>query len=165
MRPIWIIISAVVVAGAAGSYFFLRGKVDTKKADREIKAWAENDVGPVSSVDCPDGEKAKKGVSFKCNVTFVGGKSFPVQVDMIDDDGEAKFYWSPAVVREDKMAGDIASAIKNQQGKDVTLDCGKDIVQLPPEGLVCAASMGNVHGKLRVKFDSASHQLVWSEEQ
>jgi hypothetical protein len=162
MRPIWI----VVILAAAGlgvvGYLKTRGEVDTKDADAKLKAWAEN-VAPVDKVTCPEA-KLKKGTTFECKADFVGGKSYQITVEVMNDDGQVEYHWSKPIVGAEKLAADIISAEKTAANKDVKVDCGKGIIEVPPDGLLCAASAGDAKGHLRVKWDQKSNQIVWAPE-
>jgi hypothetical protein len=161
----WIFASIGAVVAILGAVGFLKGcnRVDVGDADAKLKTWAETNVAPVDKVTCPDA-KLKKGNTFDCKVDFVGGKSYALHVVVTSDDGMVEYNWATPISSGEKLAANIASAVKTQQGKDVALDCGKGIVEIPAAGLVCSATLGEQHGHLRVKFDAASKQIVWEVE-
>jgi hypothetical protein len=164
MRKYVMIAIGLVVAGAGVAGFLKsRNGVDVADADAKLKTWAEANVAPVDKVTCPEA-KLKKGNTFDCKVDFVGGKSYALHVVVTSDDGMVEYSWVTPISTGERLAANIASAVKTQQGKDVALDCGKGIVEIPAAGLVCSATLGDQHGHLRVKFDANAKQIVWAVE-
>lgn len=125
---------AVGVAVALGAC----GKIDNKDAEKKIKEWASSNIGPVSKVKCPEA-KMKAGNSFECKVTFEGGGDYALKVDQKDDKGNVEWSWVVQPIGAEKAAEMIKEdLVKNVP--DVTVDCGKGVVTLPPEGIRCKAA-------------------------
>ncbi len=159
------IVSVVVLvlagAGAAG-YFLNRNKIDTSDADSKLKGILEKAVGaPVASVDCPKADR-KKGSKFDCKVVFVGGHTGALKVTMTNDDGNFDLDWEKPVASAERTAESIVAGIKTQSGKDAKVDCGKGIVDLPPEGIQCTVTVDGQTGHATVKWDPTNKQPVWS---
>jgi hypothetical protein len=162
MRPIVFLVAILAFVGGIVGYLKTRDRVDTKEADAKLKAWAEN-VAPVDKVTCPEA-KMKKGTTFQCKADFTGGSSYQIDVEVKDDHGEVEYHWDKPIIPTEKLAADIVSAEKTATGKDVKVDCGKGIVEVPADGLLCAASVGDAKGHYRVKLDPKSHDVVWIPE-
>lgn len=154
-----VIVLVLVGAGVAG-YFLNRNKVDTKDADTKLKTIVEKVVAPVSSVDCPAASR-KKGSTFDCKVTFVGGRTSQLKVTITNDDGGFDLNWEKPITSAEKTAQMIISGIKAQMNKDATADCGKGVVDLP---LKCTVTMDGQTGHANVKEDPATHQILWNLE-
>ena len=161
-RPILIAVS-VVVAGL-GIVGFLKGRnrVDTADADAKVKDWAESNIGPVEKVTCPEA-KLTKGNHFECAVAFTGAATYQARIDVLDDDGKVEYSWPTPIAGGELLAKNIVAAVKQQQGKDITLDCGKGVVAIPADGLMCTAKLGENSGHLRVKSDGKSG-VTWNVE-
>src|SRR5438445_12861847 len=132
MKPLRILIALVLLAGGVIAYFATRGKIDTKDADAKLKRIVEENVAPVKSVDCP-AAKREKGTKFDCKVEFVAGKHAELGVEIIDDSGGFTLHWEKPIAGAEKLDAMITSGIKEQSGKAATVDCGKGIVEIPPD--------------------------------
>jgi hypothetical protein len=78
----WIALAATVLVSVAGC----GGDVDSNKAEDEIKkGLTAQTKGDVKFVKCPEGVKAEKGATFKCEALI------PVNVTQIDDDGNIRW--------------------------------------------------------------------------
>jgi hypothetical protein len=68
--------------------------IDTKKAERSIKAGLEsrtNGRTAIASVSCPDGIDVKKGKRFDCTVKGTNGKTATVTVVQTDGNGNVTY--------------------------------------------------------------------------
>lgn len=111
--------------------------IDNKDAENKVKAWADENVGPVKSVSCPKAEM-KAGSSFECNVTFIEGASYKLTVTQKDDKGNVEWKWTTPVVGAEKISGFVAAALKEQRPEaDPKVDCGTGIKEMPAEGMTC----------------------------
>jgi Domain of unknown function (DUF4333) len=86
LRPLrkscWAALGVAVLVSLAGC----GGDVDADKAQDEIKKGLEAQTkGDVKYVKCPEGVKAEKGATFKCEALI------PVNVTQIDDDGNIRW--------------------------------------------------------------------------
>lgn len=158
------IISVIVVLAAIGGgvgYFMNRNKIDTKDADDKLKTIVEKVVAPVASVDCPKAER-KKGSTFDCKVVFVGGHQSALKVTITNDSGGFDLDWDKPIASAEKTAESVVSGIKTQSGKDAKVDCGKGIVELPPDGYKCTVTVDGQTGHATIKWDPTNKQPVWT---
>jgi hypothetical protein len=164
-RPIVTIISFLVAAGGVAAYLTTRGRIDTSDADAKLKAIVEDGVAPVTKVECPQA-KRKKGTTFDCRVEFAAGRAADLTVDIIDDEGGFKVHWAKVPLGgAEKLATMIETGIKSQTGKVAKVDCGKGIVDVPPDGLECKVTVGNETAHAKVKEDPSTHQMSWAVNQ
>ncbi|MCE9580873.1 MAG: DUF4333 domain-containing protein [Deltaproteobacteria bacterium] len=152
-----------LVFAALGAIAGCSKKVNTDEANAKVKAWAEAGVAPVKKVDCP-AETMKAGTSFQCPVEFVSGKTYAAVIDVKDDSGNVYMHWAKPMSGGAQLARDIAAAVKQQQGKDIVVDCGAEIVEIPPDGVQCAVTQGESHGHMRIKFDETAKDITWTVE-
>ncbi|MGE5182227.1 MAG: DUF4333 domain-containing protein [Acidobacteriota bacterium] len=155
------VIALVVVGGGAATYFLNRNKIDTSDANDKLKKIVEKVVAPVASVDCPKAER-KKGSTFTCKVVFVGGHTGSLKVTITNDDGNFDLDWEKPIASAERTAESITNGIKTQSGKDAKVDCGKGIVDLPPDGIQCTVTVEGQTGHATVKWDPKNKQPVWS---
>ncbi len=87
--------AGVLAVGLAGC-----GGVDDGKLEDQISKQVEKQGGKVASVDCPSGEKLKKGNTFTCTLKTAKGQSFPIRVNIVseDDGGKAQYVIPPDVL-------------------------------------------------------------------
>ncbi len=155
------VIALVVVGGGAATYFLNRNKIDTKDADDKIKGRVEEFIGPVTSVDCPKAER-KKGSQFDCKVALPGGRTETLHVEIFDDDGHYYAKFAKPIINADTVAAGIMKAGK-AKNVDAKVDCGKGIVDVPPDGLKCAATVGSQSGHVVVTQDAKTGEIHWAE--
>jgi hypothetical protein len=127
-------IVAVALLGAAAC----KNKIDNPDAEKKLKAWAEENIAPVSKVTCPQAEM-KAGTSFECSVAFTGAATFKVRVDMKDDKGNVEWAWVVQPM-SGKVAADMIAEGLKAQAPDVKVDCGDGVFEMKPEGLECKAT-------------------------
>jgi hypothetical protein len=160
MRKLFAISGLVIAVCTVVGYFVMRGKIDTDKADRHLKVFAER-VAPVQSVTCPE-TKIEKGKAFECKVRFAAGTDASITVTMLDDDGKVEYRWTREVETAEHLDAMIADGIKTQANKVATVDCGKGIVEIAAAGVRCRVVVdGQVHEAL-VSVDEKAKHLVWN---
>lgn len=115
-----------------------KSKIDNSDAENKLKAWATENIGPVTKVSCPQAEM-KAGTSFECPVTFEGGQTFKVKVSMKDDKGNVEWAWVVQPM-SGKVAADMIAENLKEKAPDVVVDCGAGIFEMKPEGHVCKAT-------------------------
>jgi hypothetical protein len=162
MRPIVFLVGILAAVGGVVGYLKTRNAVDPKKADAAVKEWAEDAIAPVKKVDCPDG-KTTPGSVLLCAVTFESGQGYTAKVTF-HDEGLYTMEWATPIIGAEKLAADIASDETSATKKDFKVDCGKGVVEIPADGLVCAASAGGANGHFRVKLDAKNHDVMWAPE-
>jgi hypothetical protein len=94
MRPLWLVVGAIVVAIAlvAGSVAALgslssRSKLDMAAVENDIAHRVAQRTGLVATVDCPDSVDIEAGTTFTCSVTTDDGNQLDVEVHQDDDQG------------------------------------------------------------------------------
>jgi hypothetical protein len=165
MRTLGYVLAILFVAGGVIRFVDAhrhKDDLDTRDFDRKVKAWAEA-TAPVDKVSCSEVE-LKKGNTFSCQVDLTHGKSYMVEAEIMDDDGLVHYNWQQPIVDAEKLAADVASAMKTAANRDVTVDCGKGVVEVPPGGFQCTASSGADHGHVRVKQDPKTREVIWATE-
>jgi len=65
--------------------------IDGDKLEGKIQDGIEADGAKVESVECPDGEEAKKDVKFDCDVTLEGGVKATASVTVLNEDGDVNY--------------------------------------------------------------------------
>jgi Domain of unknown function (DUF4333) len=127
-----------LVAGCAGA-----GKVDSQQVDVKLLDYLhQTRPGVTVSVGCPSGVPVKSGATFQCSVSLDGAPtSYTVQVGTITGsryDIEAQ----PTEPIFDTQQ--VAAAVKQQEGADTTVDCGKvRFVQVAVNGtFMCTVEVG-----------------------
>jgi len=81
--------AALVASGCNASFSTGEIKIDQKKAEdlaRQIGAVR----GPVTSVSCPSGLKAKRGADFDCNLAYADGTKATITIHQVDDKGRIR---------------------------------------------------------------------------
>jgi len=145
-------VAAVTVAGC-------KKVINTSDAEAKVKAWAERVVGPVDKVDCPKVER-KKGVSFECKVDFKAGKSYQAKIDIIGDDGQFKADWPKMIIGADVLTDQIQKVV-GPKVKDLKVDCGTGILEVPDDGYLCKASGNGGTGQIRATYDRATQRMAF----
>ena len=156
-----------LVVGALGviGYLASRGRIDASDADAKLKEWAERTVAPVTSVTCPEA-RMKKGNAFDCKVVFASGRDASITVEMQDDDGNVQYHWTKPIAGGEKIAAVIADRIKSKTSHTATVDCGKGVIDVPADGLVCNVSLDDkTTAHARVKYDASIKDYNLSIEQ
>jgi hypothetical protein len=161
--PVWILICAGVAGASVFGYMKTRGKIDTADADAKIKEAFETAIGPVDKVDCPDGASRKKGSTFECQITFTGGKTYPVKIEIYGDDGQWKPAWTTPILGGEKTAADITTTFATQ-APGLKVDCGKGVFEIPKDGYLCSATDAKGSGHIRVKYDEKTDHVLYNAE-
>lgn len=148
---------AVVLAAALGAG--CKNQIDNKDAENKVKAWADENVGPVKSVSCPKTEM-KTGVSFECTVTFTEGVSHKLTVTQKDDKGNVEWKWATPVVGAEKIAEFVSGALKEQKPEaNPKVDCGTGIKEMPAEGMSCKLDADGEKLDIVIKLEGDS--VAW----
>ena len=163
MRLIWIAVCLGAIGAGVAAFLKTRGnELDPKKADQQVKTWAEK-VAPVKQVDCPEA-KMTPGTSVTCKVQFVSGEAFDAKVSFKDKE-EVDLSWATPIIGIDKLTPTVVGWLKDQAKEDVKVDCGKGVVPIPAEGLVCKATDAKGEtANVRVKYDAKTDVLTWNLE-
>ena len=142
-------------------------RVDTGKAEKEIKAGYEKQVptAKVRSVDCPDEIDAKKGTKASCDMALVNGVLLDVSLEVIEPD-EPRVRWVvvggtlPGSVLEPKAADSLEEAAGE---RPASVEC-PDRVSLKPRTKVrCTVvdRQGTRYGStLTIKDESGAFDIV-----
>jgi hypothetical protein len=62
-------------------------KIDAGKAEDLVRKVAGSGRIQLKSVTCPDGQEAKKGETFDCDIAYVDGNKGTMTIHMTNDDG------------------------------------------------------------------------------
>ncbi len=136
-------------------------KIDNKDAEKKIKDWATQNIGPATKVSCPAVEM-KAGKSFECAVTFEGGGVFKLNVEQKDDKGNVEWTWVVQPIGGVKAAELIKNSLV-EQVPDVAADCGTDVRELPAEGITCKVTGDGESVDFVVKLEGAN--LTWAPKE
>jgi hypothetical protein len=77
---------ALALAGCSTSTI----EIDQKKAEGLARKVADYGTLRLKSVKCPSGEKAKKGATFDCDLTYVDGSAGKITIHQTDDKGSIR---------------------------------------------------------------------------
>jgi hypothetical protein len=150
---------ALMFAGSACS----GPKVDRTKANVLVKRIAD-EVGGVTSIECPADVEAVSGVTFECMATFVGGARHPAVVTLTSvegDDIRGAAVWRTPLFGPRQRA-DVGASIAAKLGVTVAVQCKDEVIELPVgERARCAARGKTGDVAVDVWFD-ATGDLGWS---
>ncbi|MCA9677757.1 MAG: DUF4333 domain-containing protein [Kofleriaceae bacterium] len=149
----------IAIAGATLGLAACEKKIDKSDAEKKIKSWAEDAIGPVKSVSCP-AAKRKKGVTFECTVAFKDGGDYKVAIDQKDDEGNVEWKWIVQPIGTDAMEKMMIDDFKAKGHEGVTVECGSGIITLPAEGVTCKVSAQGETVDFQFKIDGKN--LVWA---
>jgi hypothetical protein len=137
--------------------------VDPTKASTLVKRIAD-EVGPVTSIECPGDVQAVSGVGFECVATFVGGARHPATVTLTSIDGSdvrGAATWSAPLFGARQRA-DIQASITQKLGVAVAVQCKDEVMVLPVgERARCAARGAKGDVAIDVWFE-AGGDLGWA---
>jgi hypothetical protein len=77
-----IAVLSVVAVAACGQV-----TIDKGKAEDLAKKVANSGTGKLKTITCPDGEKAKKGATFDCDLVYADGTKGTITLHQTDDSG------------------------------------------------------------------------------
>ena len=77
-----VLVIVIIVVGVISA----AGKIDQGKLEDEISADASAQLGPVSSVSCPDDIESDTGVTFTCQINYSDGTTGTADGSVTDGD-------------------------------------------------------------------------------
>ncbi len=80
------IVIAALAAGSCGDTV-----IDDTKAEDQIEANVENNLGTKVTVDCPSGVKVEPGRTFSCTVSAAGGREAKAVLKILNADADVHF--------------------------------------------------------------------------
>lgn len=132
-----VVVAVLVLAGCSGDDY------DVATAEREIGRFVDRTYEGIETgeVTCPDDVDAKKGTKFDCTAE-VEGQDLRIAVTMTDDDGNATFEATQAVLDLTRAEEAMGSDIGAQIGATVAVDCGERdfLVKDPGDTFECEAT-------------------------
>lgn len=124
--------------------------IDSDKAERSIERLVTTKIGThVQRVECPSGNTAKEGDTFRCRVTGKDGSAADVTVTETDDEGAVRV--SARLLPTDETERSLAAQLTHRDRKPVGVDC-QDIIEAR-KGVIfdCATTSGTKAGRIRAR--------------
>ena len=83
-------VAVVAAAALAGLVACGDREIDADKAEDLARKVAASGSAELEKVSCPSGEKAEKGATFECDLTYADGTAATITLHQIDDDGQVR---------------------------------------------------------------------------
>jgi hypothetical protein len=124
--------------------------IDSDKAEKTIERLVVTKIGaPVQRVECPTGNTARKGDTFRCKVTGKDGSAGEVTVTETDDEGAVRV--NAHFLPTDQTERSLAAELTGSGRKPVGVNC-QDIIQAR-KGVTfdCATTAGKTTGRIHAR--------------
>lgn len=132
-----VILPVLLLAGCSGDDY------DVETAEREIGRFVDRTYEGIETgeVTCPDDVDAEEGTTFDC-VAEVDDQELTIEVTMTDDEGNATFEATQAVLDLTRAEEAMSSDIGAQIGATVEVSCGERdfLVKDPGDTFECTAT-------------------------
>lgn len=124
--------------------------IDSDKAERTIERLVTAKIGTqVQRVECPSGNTAKQGDSFRCRVTGKDDSAADVTVIETDDEGAVRV--SARLLPTDETERSLAAKLTGRARTPVGVDCQDIIEARKGVSFDCATTSGTKTARIRAR--------------
>ncbi len=139
--------------------------LDDTATERAVGRAVAAEVKPnVTATRCAGDLVRERGATFTCTVTLKGAGDLPVEVRQVDDDGTLDVTPTAAVVTNERITSELASALEEGFGRTFEVRCSGDPteVRMPESTSTCSARDGSSAREVTVTVTDAAGTLAFA---
>jgi hypothetical protein len=114
-----------------------------------------------ATLDCPEIERARKGLQFSCGGT-AHGRPFKINVEITDDVGTVSWKLVGKIAEPAKLGTFVAGEVTKQLGKPVQVTCpDTHLILEPGDSLDCDLTGEGEHHAITITLAANGDDIKW----